>query len=453
MAIESIELAQLTPTIESTETIPFLLVFVNSKSGGRSGANVFKKMSLLLSEQAVASKTFRGAVFDLANVSKNNLPQDVISKYLVENHNNVRLFVCGGDGTQCWILSAIHSLNLNFVVPLGIMPLGTGNDLSQVYGWGKSCSSSFLRYNHVKKVITCQKVETLDLWRITFTMNVEDVTEEIKKWWPPGITRQQQGGEGKGEGGGGEGEGESLGDNEQKSVDDGSEQHEEGEEKKTEEEKENTKVMMKVAKKEIYSGLLCNYFSLHGPTARVALEFHKEREARPGRFTSQAKNKCIYATKAAAACCCTDCCCAPRLAGKISLSCDTSNTTTNTTNTTNDVMQEIDFPSHLCELNLLNIQSYSGGEIRLPKQYANDSRNDDGMLCVVGLGDWFRTGCAVACSPCCRFTPLVRAKKVKIEILENLTAQFDGEPFLLPARTTIELSLAERGACVLNNKK
>lgn len=55
---------------------------------------------------------------------------------LFQNFDCFRVLVCGGDGSVGWVLKEIDSLNLHKQCQIGVLPLGTGNDLARVLGWG-----------------------------------------------------------------------------------------------------------------------------------------------------------------------------------------------------------------------------------------------------------------------------------------------------------------------------
>uniref|UniRef100_A0A8C5DJ67 Diacylglycerol kinase n=1 Tax=Gouania willdenowi TaxID=441366 RepID=A0A8C5DJ67_GOUWI len=101
-----------------------LLVLVNSKSGDNQGVKFLRRFKQLLNP---------AQVFDLMNGG----PE--LGLRLFQKFVTFRILVCGGDGSVGWVLSELDKLNLHKQCQLGVLPLGTGNDLARVLGWGGLC--------------------------------------------------------------------------------------------------------------------------------------------------------------------------------------------------------------------------------------------------------------------------------------------------------------------------
>ncbi|KAL0345997.1 UNVERIFIED_CONTAM: Diacylglycerol kinase [Sesamum radiatum] len=119
-----------------------LIVFINSKSGGRHGPELKARLQELMGEEQVfelsAVKPHEFVQYGLACLEKFASLGDNCAKEIREK---LRIVVAGGDGTVGWVLGCLGELNQQDrlpVPPTGIIPLGTGNDLSRSFGWGGS---------------------------------------------------------------------------------------------------------------------------------------------------------------------------------------------------------------------------------------------------------------------------------------------------------------------------
>jgi len=129
-----------------------LLVFVNSRSGPQQGHLLITQLRRLLNPIQI---------WDLAN----GPPEPILESFLVIS--KLRILVCGGDGTVSWIISALDSLNLKQRKwpPIAILPLGTGNDLARVHGWGAGYNNESLI--SILEQISESYISILDRWELT----------------------------------------------------------------------------------------------------------------------------------------------------------------------------------------------------------------------------------------------------------------------------------------------
>ncbi|CAJ1944957.1 unnamed protein product, partial [Sphenostylis stenocarpa] len=116
-----------------------MVVFINPRSGGRHVPALKERLQQLMSEEQV---------FDLSDVKPHEFVRyglgclemlaglgDSCAK---ETRERIRVMVAGGDGTVGWVLGCLTELRAHVrepVPPVGIIPLGTGNDLSRSFNW------------------------------------------------------------------------------------------------------------------------------------------------------------------------------------------------------------------------------------------------------------------------------------------------------------------------------
>jgi len=104
-----------------------LICVINPKSG-EGATNITREMYSLLNPVQICDITYDN-------------PEEIILSY-VKCFSNCRIIACGGDGTVSWMNSIFDKFLKNGIItreevpPIGVIPLGTGNDLSRVLGWG-----------------------------------------------------------------------------------------------------------------------------------------------------------------------------------------------------------------------------------------------------------------------------------------------------------------------------
>uniref|UniRef100_F7BA62 Diacylglycerol kinase n=1 Tax=Monodelphis domestica TaxID=13616 RepID=F7BA62_MONDO len=140
-----------------------LLAFVNSKSGDNQGVRFLRKFKQFLNP---------AQVFDLMNGGPH------LGLRLFQRFSTFRILVCGGDGSVGWVLSEIDTLGLHKQCQLGVLPLGTGNDLARVLGWGSLCDDDTQLLQILEKMERAT-TKMLDRW-------------SVMTWEAPGGTPRNQ---------------------------------------------------------------------------------------------------------------------------------------------------------------------------------------------------------------------------------------------------------------------
>ncbi|XP_064097949.1 diacylglycerol kinase epsilon-like [Macrobrachium nipponense] len=87
---------------------------------------------------------------------------------LVPSDVTCRIIVAGGDGTVGWVFNAIFKLKLKREPLVAILPLGTGNDLSRVLGFGEGYSADVDVEDYLDQVSSAHPAK-LDRWKVRYS--------------------------------------------------------------------------------------------------------------------------------------------------------------------------------------------------------------------------------------------------------------------------------------------
>lgn len=178
--------------------------------------------------------------------------------------------MCGGDGTVAWIVSSLENLKLKQRrwPPIAILPLGTGNDLARIHGWGGGYSNERSLLGILNQISEAY-VSLLDRWEIEVTQdeqNNESNNIDTKKSSSTLMKKKK------------------LKNHQQTDYGDGR--------KKESSRSTSTKKKRKTKKKSTNKSFM-NYLGI-GVDAQTALQVHQLRESKPKLFFSRFINKAWY---------------------------------------------------------------------------------------------------------------------------------------------------------------
>ncbi|XP_059202973.1 diacylglycerol kinase theta [Centropristis striata] len=141
-----------------------LLVFVNPRSGGLKGRELLYGFRKILNPHQV---------FDISNGGP------LAGLHTFREVPRFRVLVCGGDGTTGWVLGVLEALRHKLVCrepPIGIVPLGTGNDLARVLRWGSGYSGE--DPHHI--LVSVDEADEVLMDRWTILLDAQDISEDGK---------------------------------------------------------------------------------------------------------------------------------------------------------------------------------------------------------------------------------------------------------------------------------
>lgn len=133
-----------------------VLVLANTRSGNNMGNVLLGEFRTLLNPVQV---------FDLSELP----PSKALQLCTLLPPGSVRVLVCGGDGTVGWVLDAIDTMKLKgqdqFIPLVNILPLGTGNDLSNSLGCGAGYAGEISVEQVLRNVLEAEVVK-MDRWKV-----------------------------------------------------------------------------------------------------------------------------------------------------------------------------------------------------------------------------------------------------------------------------------------------
>ncbi|XP_070592106.1 diacylglycerol kinase epsilon isoform X1 [Erythrolamprus reginae] len=133
-----------------------VIILLNTRSGNNMGETLIGQFKSLLNPVQV---------FDLTKTT----PAKALQLCTWLPSNSARVLVCGGDGTVGWVLDAIDSMKIKgqerYVPRVAILPLGTGNDLSNTLGWGAGYAGEVPVEQILHNIMDADEIR-LDRWKV-----------------------------------------------------------------------------------------------------------------------------------------------------------------------------------------------------------------------------------------------------------------------------------------------
>ena len=120
-----------------------LILFANPGSGSHLAQQYLnlKKSKIFVSLSSCIADVY---IYNLQSEQSRQAGSEKIFE-LTQTHSNLRVIIAGGDGSLLWLIETLDTENIDLnKIYFGILPFGTGNDLSCMLGWGREPPSNLL---------------------------------------------------------------------------------------------------------------------------------------------------------------------------------------------------------------------------------------------------------------------------------------------------------------------
>ena len=141
----------------------FKFVFlINPVSGGGQGKHIYKYLPEIMESMGFQENEWH---------SEFTRSEDITSQIENALSSTETLIAVGGDGTVSTVFSVLLKSDLVDIVKIGIIPLGTGNDLARVLNLYKPFVNQGLLF--LVRSLLVASAQPLDIWQVKF-----------RKWLP-----------------------------------------------------------------------------------------------------------------------------------------------------------------------------------------------------------------------------------------------------------------------------
>lgn len=171
--------------MKSTDIGVFVVIFYNVRSGNRQGTHL--KNYTVQHYRLKKRNDIQVQLYQLGTDEFTRGIQFVKDMYH-STTAEIHIWSAGGDGTLTSIIESSLNSNLKVSDPrlvFSVMPFGTGNDLSQSLGWGRSIKRKFTKdvdkFNGFIFERTPSTRSSLDIWRVHIQTNPGGSITKIQK--------------------------------------------------------------------------------------------------------------------------------------------------------------------------------------------------------------------------------------------------------------------------------